>query len=169
MPPVSPGICSGRYERNFLALGHGQNILPNSRSPRSDMPSWQRQRSSLDEADSLTGRLSLDKDGVIRLSSGDIVVRSESQKYPVKNIPVDAIDASGRSARYDEAKKMAAEGKTVTLRGEFQRLSLRGSEAIQAQLTLFFRISKCCQRKQVAEKVNRPNRVVEPSAFPGFL
>ena len=118
---------------------------------------------------SLTGRLTLDKDGVIRLSSGDIVVRSESRKYPVNNIPVDAIDASGRSARYDEAKKMAAEGKTVTLRGEFQRLSLRGSEAIQAQLTLFFRISKCCQRKQVAEKVNRPNRVVEPSAFPGFL
>jgi hypothetical protein len=34
-----------------------------------------------------TGRFSLDKDGEIRISSRDMVVRSELTKYPVKNIP----------------------------------------------------------------------------------
>jgi hypothetical protein len=79
----------------------------------------------------ITGRLILNKAGEMRITSGDIVVRSESQKYPVKNIPVDAI---GGSARYEDAKKLAAEGKIVTLHGDFERLSTRGSEVLDSEI-----------------------------------
>ena len=65
----------------------------------------------------ITGSLSLDKEGGIRISSGDIVVRSESTKYPVKNIPVEGNDAP---ARYAEVKKLAEQGQKASLRGEFE-------------------------------------------------
>jgi hypothetical protein len=57
----------------------------------------------------------LDKDGEIRISSRDSVVRSELAKYPVKNIPVEDQDAP---TRYEEVRKLAAQGKTPTLHGE---------------------------------------------------
>ena len=67
---------------------------------------------------STTGRFSLDKDGEIRISSRDIVVRSELTKYPVKNIPVEDQDAP---TRYKEVRKLAAQGKTAKLHGELPR------------------------------------------------
>jgi hypothetical protein len=79
----------------------------------------------------ITGSLSLDKDGGIRISSGDIVVRSESTKYPVKNIPVEGNDAP---ARYAEVKKLAEQGKTAKLRGEFDRVHLHQIEELHSDI-----------------------------------
>jgi hypothetical protein len=73
----------------------------------------------------------LDKDGEIRISSGDIVVRSELTKYPVKNIPVEEQDAP---ARYEEVKKLAAQGKKRPAQGCTQR-NMRAGQFVGKYLT----------------------------------
>jgi hypothetical protein len=75
----------------------------------------------VDESTSVTGRLSLGKDGYVHISSGDIVIFNAA-KIPVANIPID----SSTSARREELKRLAAQGKTATVRGTFNHLHGRG-------------------------------------------
>jgi hypothetical protein len=82
-----------------------------------------------DEPTSVTGRLSLGKDGRIHISSGDIVVLNAS-KFPVTNVPIDSYG----SPREAELKSLAAQGKTATIHGTFIRLHARGLDIYGSEI-----------------------------------
>jgi hypothetical protein len=78
-----------------------------------------------------TGKLSLAKDGGVQVSSSDIVEYNYA-KFPVKNVPV-----SAKSNRDDAVlKQLAAQGKTVKMRGEFHRLHARQLDEFHADIIL---------------------------------
>jgi hypothetical protein len=89
---------------------------------------------------SVTGKLSLDKDRVVYITSNDSVVpgKADSRQHgtvPMRHIPIDSNDYKTNGPqlkefqRYAELRKEAAEGKTVTLQGHFKSLTSKGEQA----------------------------------------
>jgi hypothetical protein len=83
----------------------------------------------IDEYTSVTGRLSLGKDGFAHITSGDIV-KFNAAKIPVTNIPID----SSRSRHLADFKHLAVEGKTATVHGTFNHLHGRGVDIFGSEI-----------------------------------
>jgi hypothetical protein len=69
----------------------------------------------------ITARLSLDKEGGLRIFCGDVTANG----HKVTNAPVHA-----NEAREKELKQLAAKGKTVTLHGHFDKIDIHGIDAV---------------------------------------
>jgi hypothetical protein len=79
------------------------------------------------EPSTITGALSLAKDGALYITSNDIVIYNGA-KFPVTRVPVTPYLEEAKDAHYKELKHLAAAGKTVTVRGEFHRLHGQGPD-----------------------------------------
>lgn len=88
----------------------------------------------------ITGKLSLDEDKSVYISSSNKVVPGGGDDplrtaVPVTKIPVDRNDYNSSTnplkevRRYSELRKQAAAGATVTLQGSFRGLNSRGQDA----------------------------------------
>jgi hypothetical protein len=76
---------------------------------------------SVDKTVTISGTLSLDKDGIIRVANGDTV-----EGEAIKRIPVNA------DKRQEELKKLGASGKTAMLKGHFHILHNKAVESFNA-------------------------------------
>jgi hypothetical protein len=67
--------------------------------------------------------------GYVLITSNDTVAG-----YPVRRIGINPFEDISRSVRYDELKKLAASGKTATLRGWFMHVHGRAAEGMAIPL-----------------------------------
>jgi hypothetical protein len=89
---------------------------------------------------SITGKLSPGKNGSVCITNGDTIipnpkVHSISDKQRVIRIPIGSDNLE--SPKYRALKEQAAQGKTVTLRGEFRGLHGHGPD-FYGSLVAFF-------------------------------
>jgi hypothetical protein len=95
-----------------------------------------------DTAVSITGKLSPGKNGTVCITNGDVLVPNQtvhsiSERQKIVRIPVGSDNLE--SPKYKALRQQAAQGKTVTLQGEFHGLHGHGPDFYGSLVAFFWK------------------------------